>query len=520
MRRRVVGLFTLSLAVSFAAGCGGPELEAPPDSPDAVESSYQGLVIFDRALAVTDKKILDPFTLERVMKQIVATSGVGGVNELQLFQQWWDTQNPGPGLGLGPHCDDEIVPPGVPGLNGYPWECPRGEGYQATVNPFVGTPDKHLYMPVGLFNRFDLAPSDGTHCGEYRIAFAMRPGHPDALGRNLLIFEAVLPNPNPSLGLMGCYPVAQFWYDLSFENDPAVRQKLLFEFYFNGLPGFPPVVHANHYGTFLSSAGYGCSTGQVRTNQFVGGDWNLREFRIVKDCRCGNCFLVFAPTTTKDNPFGPLFQSGSSHPDAPDLQMVLLGSVGSLGEGGVNDLRWSVPNELNTGESVSHLGGPYDYLHHFNTSLNPNFWNDISDTILEHGFDMYQPEVIVTRAQTQSCAGCHHTTNAADIGTGLWPPSIEFVHVDELSLGPAFDLSQAMQNHFLPHRAQVLEDFILSGGTITPNNPACRISLPPRLVVDCSTDAAWEVTRRSFHAFSLELLKPRLPESLGGARVH
>src|SRR5690606_23924172 len=143
------------------------------------------------------------------------------------------------------------------------------------------------------------------------------------------------------LGLMGCYPVAQFWYDLSFENDAGVRQKLLYEFYFKGLPGFPPVVHADHYGTHLGGEGYGCSTGQVRTNQFVGGDWNLREFRIVKDCRCKNCFLVFAPTTTKDNPFGPLFQSGSPHPDALALQSLVVGSVGSLGNGGVNDLRWS-----------------------------------------------------------------------------------------------------------------------------------------------------------------------------------
>ena len=32
------------------------------------------------------------------------------------------------------------------------------------------------FFPVALFNRFDLAPEDGAHCGEYRIVYAMHDG--------------------------------------------------------------------------------------------------------------------------------------------------------------------------------------------------------------------------------------------------------------------------------------------------------------------------------------------------------
>jgi len=523
MRRPVVvgPLFLLCSAFLLQA-CGPAEGELPPQP---LASSTQALVLPDRSLAVTEERILEPFTLQRVMDQIVATSGVSGVTPVSLFQQWWDTQNLAPGIGAGPHCDDETLM-GVPALNGYPWECPRAEGYQAHVDPFRGLPRDHLYMPIGLFNRFDLAPANGAHCGEYRIVFAMRPGHRDARGRNFLIFEAVLPNPDPARGIGGCLPVAQFWYDLTSEPDPMVRQRLLFDFYFRGLPGFEPVVHARHYGTQLTDGGYGCTTGQIRTNQFVGGEWNLREFRLVNDCRCGSCFLVMAPTTVKDNPYGKLFDSSTSHPAAPALQSTVVGAVGSLGTGGVNDLGWSVSNKLNTGESVSLLGGPYDYLTIFNdgTAIDPTFFDAIDAEIASVWPGLYHPEQIVTRAQTQSCAGCHHTTNSADIGNGfVWPDSLRFVHVEEFVSGGFFPMSDALRHEFLPHRADLLESFVLSGGTSPPTDTKCEIPVPRELEVDCQTRAARDVTLRPFTPSGLESLTMKSlqrAESLGGARVH
>lgn len=522
MRHAVVGRFIALFLASFAVGCGGTEVST--EGP-ATGSIQQGIVDPSRSLAVTDEVILKHFPFERVMEQLVATSGVAGANKHDLFWQWWDTQNMGPSLGMGPNCDDETTG-GVPSLNGFPWECPRGEGYQIGVDPY-SPPDNPLYIPIGLFNRFDLAPANGTHCGEYRIVYAMNPNSGDAQGRNFIIFEAVLPNPKPDLGIEGCMPVAQMWYDLTSINDPDHRREILEKFYFHGWDYFPPVVHAEHYGTHLGGDGYGCSTGQIRTNQFVGGEWNLREFRLVKDCRCNNCFLLIVPTTVKDNPWGRLFDPTSGHALTPLLQSTVLGSVGSLGNGGVNDLRWSVDNKLNPGESIAAGGGPDDYLNFFlsGTPSSPFFFNDIDmqiGGIFGPGF--YTPEEIVTRAQTQNCAGCHHTTNFANIGQGfIWPNSIDFVHVMEFPSGGFFPISDALINEFLPKRAQLLEDFITSGGSSAPTDTKCRIPIPQELDVDCRSKAAVRVDLRSFKPSGLEQLvrkdRDRI-RTLGGSRTH
>ena len=58
-----------------------------------------------RSLVVTEKAILSRFSFERVLDQLVDQSGVDRLTPLDLFHQWWDTQNPHPGLGWGPHCD-------------------------------------------------------------------------------------------------------------------------------------------------------------------------------------------------------------------------------------------------------------------------------------------------------------------------------------------------------------------------------------------------------------------------------
>jgi hypothetical protein len=209
-----------------------------------------------RSLVVTDRAVLDSppgglFALQRVFDQLVAQSHVPGLTRQGLWQQWWTH--------LGPQCTTS--------LNGFPLDCPRAEGTEATLDPF-DPQGPVFYQTTALVNRFDLAPVDGTHCGEYRLVFARTPVvgfHP----RNLLIFEAVLPNPAPYLGLEGCRPVAAFWASLSVLDDPQARAQALAEFYFTGLPGFPPVVTIAHYGT-----GTGTGTGQIRTN---GHDRALRH---------------------------------------------------------------------------------------------------------------------------------------------------------------------------------------------------------------------------------------------------
>jgi hypothetical protein len=61
------------------------------------------------------------------------------------------------------------------------------------------------YVPIGLFNRFDLAPASGSNCGEHRIVYARRSGMDLTQNhRNLLIFEAT-----QRQGLKGCHKIAK-----------------------------------------------------------------------------------------------------------------------------------------------------------------------------------------------------------------------------------------------------------------------------------------------------------------------
>ena len=153
-------------------------------------------------------------------------------------------------------------------------------------------------VPVALFNRLDAAPADASHCGEYRIVYAKRN---TGNGRFFLIFEAVLPNPTPSLGISACKPVAEFWGKLSdplLFPTPASRAAALSDFYYNGLPGFEPVVTHSHYGVPF---------GQVRSNHFLNFvNWQLREWRTGFE---PSLEPMFQTDTVKTTPLAEFFDS-------------------------------------------------------------------------------------------------------------------------------------------------------------------------------------------------------------------
>ncbi len=335
-----------------------------------------------RSLVVTDPAILKRFSFERVMDQIVATSDDPSKTSLRLYQEWWDTQNSSETAVFEDpdvqHCDDEIDAQGDPALNGYKQECPRPEGVLAATNPFkqfvkneegerVRNPDS--YMTIGLFNRMDVAPMDGEHCGEFRIVFAKRSGliTEDPLGsfstggdRNLLIFEGVLPNPNKQCGVNACLPVARFWKLMSEIRSSRIRGALLEQFYFRGLGEFEPVVKADHYGP---------KGGHIRTNQFMQvyslpprdpateedpngtfvdfSPWQMRDFKLTKDCEKvrrnwgwwswyeEECDLNIRQVPVGVNPQGSLFAAPSTLPehlqdDARAFQDYLVTQVENL----------------------------------------------------------------------------------------------------------------------------------------------------------------------------------------------
>lgn len=441
--RRGIGLLPLPAVRALS--------EAPTDA--AVPTILPRMSLF-----VTDESILARFTLAEVMEKLASASTVpGAVTKESLFRQWWDTAAKAPGVGPGPHCDDIMGADGKPALNGFPYTCPRKESEEAVASPFLpDTQATNGYSAIALANRFDLTSREdqgGADCGEYRIVFARNSGKTTPTNRNLIIFEAVLPNPGKPKPA-GCRPVAEFLAGLSTIQDPAKRAEKLHDFYFKGLPGFGPVVTAKNYGSATEGA-----KGQIRTNQFMQSNWLLREFLV--DLSEGR--PVIRPTTVKANPAGLLFEETIAHPLSAAFRTAFLEEVDTLQTADIHrfDMDGLAPG-FNSGQSDSQDDLDNAYVKRFAKS--PTFREAVKSKITTPALT---PEHIVRRAEVLSCAGCHRLSSGADLGGGLtWPKHDGFTHVSEATMEPCphggncFAISATLKDLFLGHRRDLLEAFL------------------------------------------------------------
>jgi hypothetical protein len=435
------------------------------------------------SILVSDVETTSQIKFSEVMDQLVSQGGDSSLTKLALFRQWWDTAGQGPGLRLGPHCDDESAPrppeliaksKALSTRNGFPYRCPRLEALEASSDPFTDDSDAG-YSAIAFSNRFDLIGADvpdpkrpwrmlTPDCGEYRIVFARNSGKPkgSVANRNLIIFEARVPNPEPAQGVKGCRPILDFWHGLSDKSIGApARGKLLHDFYLYGLPSY-------HVGPVVDIAHYTFGTGQIRTNQFLHNDpasavdhpfdWTLREFKAVvgADGR-----LRIVPDTVKTSPGNDLFSGSSVDPRVASLTLNIRAQIGRLlgGAGpanGVKDFKsigfsisGTVENAFEGDElegylgdvSAAFLGGP-------NGTPNAVLSASIQNALTAAGSPL-TPINIVNRIRTQTCAGCHHYSgnpnfpgiSPDDLGEeAVWPnknkgdtehPSMDFTHVSE-----------------------------------------------------------------------------------------
>lgn len=481
-----IGTFTLGITFAALSGAGCVADARSDERLATVESAATAAPVVDarRSLAITDLPILERFSLLRVMTQIIATSGAANGSSngsparslgaaSALFQQWWDTLNPGPGLGAGPHCDDVRDGDGRPTLNGYPYTCrpAPAEGAQSTCDPFTDPNSPCAYVPTGLFMRFDLAPEDGSTCGEYRISYAKKSGTISANDRNHVIFEAAMRNPHIEQGIRGCQRLVRVFASLSDEPDMSRRADMLERIYFAGYKEFDPVVQFANYGS--NPGGFG----QVRTNQFVQPStprvWSLREFKIQKVCS-PDCSLRFVPVTNKVNPFGPLFDGSSEAPAASAFQAAFIEQVERLGASTLDGIGMNTPDAFNSGQSQAASSVmETNYVYHFGAAPSsfgaaPNSFRSAIEAKLTAIGSSLTPDDIVERAQAMSCAGCHRFSNGVSLGGGVtWPSSLGFTHVSEKDVDREsidgvlrYRLSDALVGTFLPHRKQLLEDFL------------------------------------------------------------
>jgi len=461
---KLPALFLAILALPLLTSATRRRAVSRPEDPLPLE--------VHRSFAVTDPAILDGFSFERVMNTLVERSGVRGMTATRLFQQWFDTQNPKPGLAEAnaPHCDDFLLD-GQPSFNGFPRRCPTPEGVLATSQPFVPP----SYVPLALINRFDLTAVDGSNCGEYRIIFALT-AKKSPLDKIHLIFEGVLPNPNLSAGLAGCRPVAQFWADLSNVDSISERRARLENFFFNGIPGFPPLVHPDHYGS--------ASGGSIRSmhytfnaNPHVGP--RFYQFHLEKNCDGDNCTLSMQPDVLANVPVARLFDGRNESPVAVRFRQEFIRHIQTLAVPDVNGFFMHIPREFLLAEGDV-LQSAFGYSVGFTTGLlslaGQQFKGAIRAELKRVGSTLTPTEVIA-RAETQTCTGCHFV--AAPIGDGMQFPSPSplFQHVGEEfqepgEAGPRYALSPARRTVFLPHRMEILRRFLSSGQAPIHSNGA------------------------------------------------
>ncbi|MFZ5446423.1 MAG: hypothetical protein ACOZQL_40925 [Myxococcota bacterium] len=429
--------WSAALAALSLSACNLPEdAEVPTAKAEAALCSPVSNTDVSRSLAVTDATVLAKFSFERTMRQLLSSAQVAGTETPKTVYQRWMSSFAVTQPGVDPEAYG-LVNPRQP------------EAALATVNPFR-VDGKTSFEPIALFNRLDLAPASGATCGEYRIVYALRSTQ--VSGRALIIFEGALPNPHPELRVDGCLDVALFWQGLTADTDANSRAAKLEAFFYAGtaIPGVAPVVQASSYGLATN----GRRTGQIRTNFFIEGiEWNLREFQLARPCTDGVCTLEFNHVTVKANP--ALILATDDHARSATFQSQFVRRMASLTGTDVARIGLKVNDVHNTFESISQRPVHTDYA----AAASAGFKSAIA---AQSG--ALTADDVLHRAQTQTCAGCHQASNGVNLGPGVdgprWPPSNGFTHVNELSR-PA-RLSLALTDVFLPHRKQVLEDFINS----------------------------------------------------------
>lgn len=416
------------------------------------------VVNIDRSLYIRDLNTLNVtntsggplFGLDRVFTQLAtqfnAANPTRPTSAGELFARMWDTQNEGAGfIANARHCDRT--------LNGFDHRCRPHEGAQAG-NAFDSM---NKYIPVSIVNRFDLRDKTNfQNCGEARIIYALTNG----VGRNFIIFEAQLPNPQPGVA-NGCRPIADMWKNLTTESSDFSRTTKLVDFFFNGIP-------SQNVRAVIDIRNYAAATGQIRTNQFMGGDpWVLKEFKLAIE----NGISTVQPVSVKSNPTGFQFNETVLSDSASQARSIkfrteFLANMATLVNPDVNKFFLFVQSDVNN-NGQSHASG-FQAENNFNLHATNNFKTSIQSRAVQLGSTLTTAQIL-NRATAMTCGGCHNPvafnlTNADSIGTGKsWPESLGFTHVDENSVvNGKFTISPALLNVFLPARKADFEAFINS----------------------------------------------------------
>lgn len=412
-----------------------------------------------RTVLETSQAALSALSLRNTLDAALRNAGnPTPVSARDVYHALIDSYNESPGrTPSGAHCDDEQTN-GAPSLNGFPLACPRLEGSQFD--------NIDNWFAIAFVNRLDLAPADGTNCGQQRIIFANNSTIGNS--RMFMILEAQIPNPTPECGLDSCRPIAELWSSLAEVPDPADRGRLLTEAFLE--------TGAGSIGPFMNANQLGPHGGQIRTNNFNDFQWTLREFHLQ-----ASPAIVPLQSAVREAPNGQLWNDLSGLAQGESCRQSFLAAVPFLESDNLATLGFPIAAQCEDAESPNDFVRQ-DYAAHLGSGSG-DFAQEIEARLTTDGLSALD---IARRARFGgSCMGCHIESSGSSLGRGVTAPSSsDFVQISELSTEPCFganngqcfQVSEAMRTVFLPHRIDVQRNFLTAAA------PAC--SAPPPASAD------------------------------------
>ncbi len=392
-----------------------------------------------RTVMETSVDALQFTSLRGTLDVALQNAGIFSTTTVDVYHAIIDSYNDSPGRDPSlVHCDAESTN-GQPSLNGFPLMCPRLEGEQFD--------NLDSWFPMAFVNRLDLAPTDGSNCGQQRMIFGINGFIGN--GRMFIIVESQIPNPSPECGIDGCRPIADFWSSLATISDPVERGIRLTEaFLFTGVGPFAPFMNANNLGP---------NGGQIRTNNFNDFVWTLREFHMQPEPA-----VIPLPVSVAESPNGDLWNDLSSLPQTEACQQSFLAAIPALTSDNIAAMGFPVLDACEDAESPNDFFRQ-DYAFHLSAGSG-EFASEIEDLVAGSGLSSTD---IANRARfAGSCMGCHIETSGAFLGNGISAPFREdFVHVSEFTSRCAdgstcFTVSEALRTVFLPHRINVQRNLL------------------------------------------------------------
>lgn len=463
---------------------------------DSDRDSRSHSVDAQRSLLITDKAILERFSMARVWQALLDSQG----DALQTPADVWEStiasrEDCGDFNGFA-QADDPTAPAGC---------SDAGVGvdrFQLAITDSLA-----YYTPIALVNRFDLAAADGSDCGEYRVAYAGNDMSPRV---NFVIFEARMPNLAPELGLEGCRPVVEQWAALSDEWDIAKRAGALEAFFFTGSSEAPAALDAAHF------AGEAQGSGAIRLNARVDqvSNWVFMQFAIAQTEACApTCALTLAQEALTNTPM-PTLAEGASN-EAAAFQQAVIAALAIPGEGllaeQISRLSLNLPASTLLGRQHSSLA----------PSLSVESWADdafkaqIGDALTAAGSSL-SVEQVLARANVMTCAGCHNHS-ADDLGGAMVLASgtqqVEFLSnaLTTTAEGERYVVKAAMTDTLLPERKQLLESYLNTvaltvtfsdrdsdGDGVADRLDTCELTPENAIVddvgcpIDSDNDGAWD----------------------------